>query len=414
MSGSPKPMSGSPKPIFKFPKPKWILTVALPFLIFGAGIYQFNRPYPALEAKPVLQSIVLPGDFSVTFPKQGESAVGTDNIGVVASSADQTSVPIASLTKMMTAYLVLKAHPLQPGQDGPSLTMNAQDVTDYQNDLHNGDSVLTITQGERLTEKQLLEGLMLPSGDNIATTLGRWVSGTDADFVAKMNETAKSLGMADTHYEDASGVSPATASNAVDQIKIAQAALADPVFQAIVAMPQATLPVAGTVYNVDSMLGKHGVVGIKTGSTSVAGGCFVSATPVIVGNEKHFIIAAVLGQKTVRSLQSALDANVQILDQVRSEFKLYPLTQPAAGFGQITSAWHTNSDLKATRPEQIFGYPGMKVTFSIELLNTQLPVLSGANAATLSLHSGQGVKTVPLQSVQQIEPPSLLWRLLRY
>jgi len=123
---------------------------------------------------------------------------------VIASTPNQTPVPIASVTKIMTAYLVLKAHPLQPGEDGPILTMNAQDVSDYQNDLSNGYSILKVKQGEQLTEIQLLEGLMLPSGDNIASTLGSWASGTEDAFVAKMNDIAQSLGMTKTHYADAS------------------------------------------------------------------------------------------------------------------------------------------------------------------------------------------------------------------
>ncbi len=394
------------------PKLKLILPIIVLFII--VGIVQVYRTYPVVELKPVSQNIVLPGEFSVTFPDQGESAVGTDKFGVIASSADQTAVPIASLTKMMTAYIVLKTYPLKPGEDGPNLIINAQDEADYQNSLKNGGSVLKVAQGASLTERQLLEGLMLPSGNNIANTLGRWVSGTDTGFVTKMNEVAKSLGMNETYYADASGLNPSTVSNAVDQIKIAQAAMADPVFREIVAMPQATLPLAGTVYNVNWMLGKHGVVGIKTGSTSQAGGCFVSATPVGIGNEKHFIIAAVLGQKTAQSLQSALDANVKILDQVRNQFKLYPITQPVAGFGQISSAWDTTSDLKMTQPVQIFGYPGMKVALTIKDLKTQLPILAGENAATLTINSGPEVKSVQLQSAQQIDQPSLLWRLIRY
>ena len=393
---------------------KGILILFLAFLLLVGGIVQINRPYPIVEAKPISQSANLPGSFSVTFPKQGESAVGTENFGVIASSAVKTPVPIASLAKIMTAYLVLKTYPLQPGEDGPSITMDAQDVTEYQDGLNKGHSVLEVEQGESLTERQLLEGLLLPSGGNIADRLGRWVSGSDATFVVKMNETAKSLGMPVTHYADASGVSPATVSNAVDQIKIAQAAMEDPVFRAIVAMPQTTLPVAGTVYNVNGMLGKHGVVGIKTGSTSKAGGNFVSATPVVVGDKTHYIIAVVLGQQTVQPLQSALDENVKILEQVRSEFKLYPITQPNAGFGQILSAWNSKSDLKTTQPVQIFGYPGMEVSFSIKLNNSQLPILPNKNVATLTIQSGQEIQTVPLQNTQQIKPPGLLWRLFRY
>ncbi|MDR3599355.1 MAG: D-alanyl-D-alanine carboxypeptidase [Desulfosporosinus sp.] len=298
------------------------------------------EPDLSVEANPTSPTAALPGQFPVTFPDQGESAVGTENFGVIASTPNQTPVPIASVTKIMTAYLVLKAHPLQPGEDGPILTMNVQDVSDYQNDLSKGYSILKVKQGEQLTEKQLLEGLMLPSGDNIASTLGRWVSGTEDAFAAKMNATAQSLGMTKTHYADASGVSPATVSNAEDQIKIAQAAMENPVFREKVAMPQATLPVAGTVFNVDTMLGKHGIVGIKTGSTTLAGGCFVSATPVVVGDETHYIIGAVLGQK---SLQSALDANAEILDQVRSEFKLYD--SPAESQKALLQSEHVKRNL---------------------------------------------------------------------
>jgi len=406
-------MSGSIKSL-KSLNSKGILILFLAFLIIVGGIVQINRPYPIVEAKPISPSVNLPGSFSVTFPEQGESAVGTENLGVIASSEVKTPIPIASVAKIMTAYLVLKTYPLKVGQDGPNITMDEQDVTEYQNALNNGYSVVKVEQGEKLTERQLLEGLLLPSGDNIADKLGRWVSGSDAAFVTKMNETAKSLGMTDTNYSDASGVSPTTVSNAVDQFKIAQAAMEDPIFREIVKMPQTTLPVAGTVYNVNDRLGKNGIVGIKTGSTSKAGGNFVSATPVAVGNKTHYIIAVVLGQKTVQPLKSALDGNVKILDQVRSEFKIYPIAQPSAGFGQLSSAWKSKSDLKATEHLQIFGYPGMEVSLSIKLNNSQLPTSSNKNVATLTIQSGKEIQSVPLQNTQPIKPPGLLWRLFRY
>lgn len=405
--------SSSTPPSSKASKQR-VLVLVIVLLVFILGIGQYNRPIPTVEVRPTTPSSTLPGQFSVTFPEQGQSAVGTENFGVITSTSDQSPIPIASVTKIMTAYLVLKAHPLQPGQEGPTLTMNAQDVSEYHKDLNNGYSVLKVEEGETLTEKQLLQGLLLPSGDNIADTLGRWVSGSNTAFVAKMNETAQSLGMTETHYEDASGVSKATVSNAVDQIEIARVAMADPVFREIVAMPQATLPVAGTVYNVNGMLGKHEIVGIKTGSTSAAGGCFVSATPVVVGGETHYIIGAVLGQKTLRSLQSAIDANVDILDQVRSQFKLFTINEPALGFGEVTTAWHSNSVLKATKPVQVFGYPGMKVSYSISLQNTKLPMTPASNNATLKIQSGKDVKDVPLQSSQTIYPAGFLWKLFRF
>ncbi|KLU67676.1 D-alanyl-D-alanine carboxypeptidase DacF precursor [Desulfosporosinus acididurans] len=411
MSGTP---STSPSRKVSMVPIKGILVLLIAVLVCALAVGRYNGPLPTVEAKLTTTSSSLPGHFSVTFPEQGESAVGTENLGVITSTPNQSPVPIASVTKIMTAYLVLKTHPLQPGQSGPALTMSAQDFAGYQNALSNGYSYLKIEEGETLTEKQLLEGLLLPSGDNVADTLGRWVSGSDEAFVAKMNETAKSLGMTKTHYADASGVSETTVSTAVDQIKIAQAAMQDPVFRQIVAMPQATLPVAGTVYNVNSMVGKHGITGIKTGSTTAAGGCFVSATPVVAGDETHYIIGAVLGQVTQQSLQSALQANADILDQVRSQFKLYTLDQPASGYGELTTAWGSNSPLKASKSVQIFGYPGMKVNYSIDPQTTKLPMPANSNRATLKIKSGEEVQSIPLQNLQPINPPGFLWRLIRF
>jgi D-alanyl-D-alanine carboxypeptidase (penicillin-binding protein 5/6) len=292
--------------------------------------------------------------------------------------------------------------------------MTEQDVAGYDFAKQHNYSLMKVTLGEKLTEKQLLEGLMLPSGDNIADTLGRWVAGSDEAFVEKMNSTAKSLGMTNTNYADASGVNETTVSNAADQIKLAQEAMKDPVFREIVAMPQAVLPVAGKVFNVNNMLGKHGIVGIKTGSGVIAGGCFVSASPIVNGSEKHYIIVAVLGsRKANQNLQSALEANAQILEQARPQFKTYTLTLPANGLGKITTPWHANSELEVQGTIQVFGYPGMKVAYSIDPKEIKVPAAAGTEAATLKIKLGDNSQDVPMTTTAQIDPPGFLWRLLR-
>jgi len=378
------------------------------------GAFRFNRPIPAVGTEKNAQNIVLPGKLSITFPEQGQAAVGTDIFGIIAASPDQTSIPIASVAKIMTGHLVLETYPLKPGEEGPSLTITDKDVAGYKYAIQNNHSYLPVALGETLTERQLLQGLMLPSGNNIADTLGRWIAGTDEAFVDKMNETAKALGMTNTHYADASGANEATVSNAVDQIMMAQAAMQNPAFREIVAMPQAVLPVVGKVYNVNAMLGKHGIVGIKTGSGVIAGGNFVSAAPIENGSEKHYILAAVLGsRKPNQNLKSALDANAQILDQVRPQFKTFTLEPPANGFGKITTPWHTESELTVNEPIQIFGYPGMEADYSIEPLEVKLPAAPGTDVATLTIQTGKISKTYIMQNKVQIDPPGFIWRLIR-
>jgi len=134
-----------------------------------------------------------------------------------------------------------------------------------------------VVPGEKLTERQALEALLIPSGNNIGAMLAGWDAGSQGAFVAEMNAQAGSLGLRSTRYADASGADPATVSTAGDQFVLTLRALQIPAFRQIVAMPQVTLPVAGVVYNVNSALGHDGIVGVKTGSSSPAGGCLAFA-----------------------------------------------------------------------------------------------------------------------------------------
>src|SRR5581483_7714068 len=101
-----------------------------------------------------------------------------------------------------------------------------------------------------------------------------WDAGSEDRFVARMNAVARALGMTHTRYTDPSGYDDATVSTAADQVRIVVSAMRVPAFAEIVAMPATTLPCAGTVRNTDTLLGRDGFVGVKTGSDDAAGGCF--------------------------------------------------------------------------------------------------------------------------------------------
>src|SRR5262249_52322622 len=160
-----------------------------------------------------------------------------------------TPVPIASVTKVMTAYLVLHDHPMRTNEDGDKLTVTADEAAAYPDELASGQSLVQVNAGEVLTERQALQALLLPSANNIASILPRWDAGNQAAFVKKMNETAARLGMRHTHYSDPAGFLDATVSTAADQVTLAHSALAVPVLAQIVSMPQAVVPVAGLVKN---------------------------------------------------------------------------------------------------------------------------------------------------------------------
>lgn len=140
-------------------------------------------------------------------------------------------------------------------------------MSGYRADKRDGDSVVKVTAGEKLTERQLPEGILLPSGDNIAALLAAWDAGADSAFVARMNAQARAFGMDHTRYADASGADPATVSTAHDQLTLALQAMRIRAFRHIVATPQATLPSAGSAHGIDT----------PGGLCAPAGGPFVSA-----------------------------------------------------------------------------------------------------------------------------------------
>ena len=247
---------------------------------------------------------------------------------------NQHPAPIASVAKVMTAYVVLRDHPLRPGEDGPTITLTQADVADTDRRRARGESVVPIAAGEQLTERQALQALLLPSANNIAAVLAQWDAGSTERFVDRMNAAARSLGMAHTRYTDPSGYDAATVSTAVDQVRIVDRAMRLPAFASIVATPSATLPVAGTVHNTNALLGHDGFVGVKTGSDDAAGGCFAFRAIRWIDGKQTAITGVVLGQPGTDQIGAGLAAGDAMVDRIaghRSQDRRVPTAPPVGG-----------------------------------------------------------------------------------
>ena len=249
------------------------------------------------------------------WPADGQAAVQIGQSKIQAGP-NQHAAPIASVAKVMTAYLVLRDHPLHVGEGGPAITLTIADVADTDRRAGRDESVMPIAAGERLTELQALQALLLPSANNIAAILARWDAGSIDRFVARMNATARSLGMSHSRYTDPSGYDDATISTAADQVRIVDQAMRLPAFASIVATASATLPVAGTVHNTDSLLGYDGFVGVKTGSDAAAGSCFAFRSIRVVHGKPTTITGVVLGQPGADRIGAGLAAAAAIVDHI--------------------------------------------------------------------------------------------------
>jgi serine-type D-Ala-D-Ala carboxypeptidase (penicillin-binding protein 5/6) len=249
------------------------------------------------------------------WPLRGQGAYVLDN-GRPAASPHQQPVPIASVAKVMTAYVVLTHYPLRAGDDGPRFVVGQDDVVDTEARRREGQSVVDVRDGEQLTEREALMAILLPSANNIAVLAARQVSGSVPSFVAEMNRTARALGMSHTTYTDPSGYDDGTVSTALDQLRLAQVVAKDETLAAMMATRAYWLPVAGEVTNTNALLGHDGFVGMKTGSHEAAGGClmFRAVWPTESGNRS--LIGVVLGQRGGNLLTAGLSAAKQLVDRL--------------------------------------------------------------------------------------------------
>jgi D-alanyl-D-alanine carboxypeptidase (penicillin-binding protein 5/6) len=281
-----------------------------------------GRP-PNAHAQSLSPPRGLTEGLEVAWPQQGQAALVV-GAGRPAASPDQGSVPIASLAKVMTAYLTLERYPLSGTQSGFTITVTAAEDEADAADAAQDQSDVPVEAGEQLNERQLLEALLIPSGNNIAEMLASAVAGSEPRFVAEMNAQARALGMDHTTYTDPSGFDPGTVSTAADQLRVFQRAMRFAVFREIGSAASVTLPVAGTLTNFDPLIAA-GYAG-KTGSDSAAGGCLAFFTDVTVGGHPRTAVGVVLGQgegnDTSALLGAAGDAAEQLIASVAPTARL--------------------------------------------------------------------------------------------
>lgn len=192
-----------------------------------------------------------------------------------------TALAPASLTKLMTALLVLEYADLKA-----TVTIQSSDLV--------GGTVMGVRAGESLTVEQLLWGALLPSGNDAATALARTVGGSVSAFVERMNARAQELGLTETHFVNPHGLDAAGhTSSADDLLTITRQLWQSALFRQIVAT-QSTEVAGHSLRNTNELLGLDSRTnGVKTGTTDLAGQCLVAGLQV----NGHQIFVIVLNSR---------------------------------------------------------------------------------------------------------------------
>ncbi|MCL4312691.1 MAG: hypothetical protein M1131_00905 [Actinobacteria bacterium] len=390
-------------------------------ILLGIGLGERSIPAPVVHLRipsTIARAVPSPAPDTWPWPVSGQAAVGVEDIDdLVALHGTQTPVPIASLAKLMTAYIVLVHHPLLSGQPGPEIKVTSADQGDWAEDLATDQSSIPLQRGEELTERQLLDALLVRSANDVAKMLARWTAGSVAAFVHEMNTTAEHLGLHHTHYTSPSGYNPTTVSTASDVLRLVELDMANPTFAAIVDQPEVVLPlIPYPVRNYVKGIGRGGVVGVKSGFTNQAGGCIALALrrPGPLGPVTS--LAVVLGQQGYRSLDVAQNI-AKTLDAISSSaLEKVIVLDKGEVVGYVKVPWrHRTTPVITGSGLTIMRWPTQSIKFEARLQplsSNQLGLdqVVGDLVVKVDPHR-QWV--VPLVAAEKISPPSFWWRVWR-
>lgn len=382
-------------------------------LATGTGTLNALRPLPTAAAKLNTMPTSTANTINFAWPTQGAAAAGILGFGVLGTNTDQTPRPTASMAKAITSLAVLEKSPLKAGEQGPVYTVTASDVARYDYYYSIGGSVARVSAGEQLTQYQALQAVMLPSANNVADSLVAWVFGSHEAYQAYATDMVQRLGMTHTTIgSDASGMSASTLSTPSDLILLGEAVMSNPVLKDIVSQETAVIPVAGTITNVDWLLGQEGIVGIKTGNTDEAGGCFLGAsTKTLEDGSEAIVITAIMGAPT---RNNAMSNTLPLMRSIKAQLAHETFIKAGDVLGSYTTPWGTTATIAAKSNVSITRWRGYDLKFSLDAQTIQAPLTKGARIGTATVSSGGKQTKTDLVLTQDVASPSLWWRATRH
>ncbi|MFC9302331.1 serine hydrolase [Streptomyces albidoflavus] len=394
----------------------WTPLVILLLIVFA--VVQSVRPLPegtlALTAE---ETYTFQGEEpAMPWPTEGQATVTVDGIGSLGSYGEQKPIPIGSVAKVMTAYTILREHPVKKGTEGERLTIDAKAQQDYEN--AGQESTVKVTEGQKISVKEAIEAIMLPSANNIARQLARWDSdGDEAAFVEKMNKYAAELGMENTTYTDPSGLKETTVSSAEDQVKLGKAVMEFETFSSVVRLPNYESTTSGQrEKNYNFLVPMYGVVGIKTGSTTKAGGNLLFAAEKVVDGEKQLIIGAVFGQHAPPILDTATARSKDLILRTQELLTSKPVVRKGDVVGHVDDGLGSTTPVVATKDVPAVGWPGLTVKLALDDGGKALPheAKAGTKVGVLSVGDGTGdAVEVPVALQSDLAEPSFGAKLQR-
>lgn len=384
----------------------FILSVLLVTSIYSS--FALLMPIPMLKviAEPPRFPVAMPVELS--WPSYGQAAIGADGYGLIGQSGDEKPVPIASTNKVLTALAILQAKPYN-AESPAIIKLTEADVATYEKYSSEGQSVIPVFAGQEISQYQALQALLLPSANNIADALVKWAFGSTEEYLKYANNYAKKINMTNTVVADASGFSPQTVSTAKDLVVLAEHALANPIISEIVEQPYADFPDVGRIYSRNVLLNREGIIGIKTGNTDEAGGCYMFAAKRNIDDiNKKTIYGAIVGAP---NLERAMADALPLLNSGFSGFITHKYISSDQTVGKVVQPKGPDIVIRANKDVSVVTWKGSDPIIKSNIKKRVSRLTAGESLGTISVLVGKDTYNVELAASTNTIPITAKWRL---
>lgn len=354
----------------------------------------------------------------VPLPQVGASAltvIGAEGFagtvgagGILTSSGATDALPIASITKLVTALVVLDAKPIADAEPGPTLTFGRADAALYDKYFLRRATIQPMRAGSTISERDALELMLVVSASNYAEAVSTWAFGSQDAYLTAAETWLAANGLANTTIVEPTGLDPRNTSTTADLLALGKLALANPVIAAIVGSQTLDVPNFGPLANTNELLGVDGISGIKTGTLDEAGACLLFSASVDVGAVAPItVVGVVLGGLDHDSLNESVRA---MLEGVKAGFHRVPLVTIGAEIGSYTTQWGDNATVMAGETASVLTWSDTPITSSVSM-NPIATGAAGSQVGTMTFVAGLETVEVPVELGGTIEEPDEWWRL---
>jgi serine-type D-Ala-D-Ala carboxypeptidase (penicillin-binding protein 5/6) len=366
-----------------------------------APVPEVSAQVTQLDARAAVQP-------SLTFPEYGATAIGAVGYpGVLAGGGSADPLPIASISKIITALVVLEAKPLAVGEPGPDIVFDDSDVDFYDAQVAQNGSVAPVFAGQIMTQRNAMNVMLITSANNYAESLARWAFGSQDAFVDAAADWLARADLTATAILEPTGVSPGNVSTSGELVELGKIALSNPVLAEIVATPSIDIPELGVINNTNSLLGVTGVDGIKTGTLDEAGSCLLFSQDHRVGDTTITLVGVVLGGPDRATIDTAIQS---LLVQADAGFQSATLVEKGQQLARYATSWGDESAAVAASSLSVVVWSATPITVEAATEDVRLASV-GAEVGSLRFTVGDRTLEVPLTLSSTIDDPGPWWRL---